>query len=152
MSGGVAFVGAHQHRGQRVAAARPAHLFEDRAVAGDAADRGQRLEMLGPGVRRRQQQEDEVDRATVDRLVVDRLGEPREQTVDLAEAVDLAVRDCDALSKAGLAELISLGNARQHRRRIGAEALRGEIRQLLEQRALVTARDAGLDRVEIEKF
>src|SRR6476661_274081 len=46
-SGGVALVGAHQHRRQRIPAARAAHLLERRRVAGDPADRGQGLEMLG---------------------------------------------------------------------------------------------------------
>ena len=73
-SGGVALVGADQHRGQRIAAARAAHLLERRGVARHPADRRQRLQMLGAGIGRRQQQEDEVDRAAVDRLVVERLG------------------------------------------------------------------------------
>ena len=83
-SGGVPFVGAHQHRGQRIAAARAAHLLERRGVARHPADRRQRLQMLGAGIGRRQEQEDEIDRPPVDRLVIDRFAQPREQAVDAA--------------------------------------------------------------------
>ena len=41
-------------------------------MADQPADRRQGLQMLGAGVGRRQQQEDEVDRSAIDRLVVDR--------------------------------------------------------------------------------
>ena len=78
-SGGVALIRPHQHGGQRVAAARAAHLVEAWPVAREAADRGQRLQMLGPRIGRRKQQEHEVDRPPVDRLIVDRLGEPQER-------------------------------------------------------------------------
>ena len=42
-------------------------------MANDAADRRQRLQMFGARVRRRQQEEDEIDRLAVDRLVINRL-------------------------------------------------------------------------------
>ena len=95
--------------------------------------------MLGAGIGRRQQQEDEVDRAAVDRLVIDRLAQPREQAIDPRQALDLAVRDRDALAEPGRAQLLALVEARQHRRRIDAEPLAGEIGELLQQRALVAA-------------
>ena len=85
--------------------------------------------MLGAGVGRREEQEDEIDRAAVDRLVVDRLGKPREQAVDLRQAVDLAVRNGDALAKARRAELLALGEAGEDRGRLEPEPLRREIRR-----------------------
>ena len=48
-------------------------------------------------------------------------------------------------------ELFALDQARVNRGQISPEALRCEIRELLQQRTLVTGRKAGLDRIEIEE-
>ena len=56
--------------------------------------------MIGAGVGRGQQQEDEVDRAIVDRLVIDRVAQPREQAVDPVQAFDFAVGDRNAIRNA----------------------------------------------------
>ena len=152
-SGGVALIGPEQHRGQRIAAARAAHLLERRAVADDPADRGQRLQMLGAGIGRRQQQEDEVDLAPVDRLVIDRLGEPREQAVDPLEPLDLAVRDRNALAEAGASRAF---RARSGWR--GSPPARRRSRwparfaSCCSKRALAAAGKGGLDRVEIDEI
>ena len=81
-SGGVPFVGADENRGNGIAAPRSPQPFERRGVACDPADRGKGLQMLGARVRRRQEQENEVDGPRVDRLVFDRLGEPDEEAID----------------------------------------------------------------------
>ena len=57
-----------------------------------AADRGERLQMVGAGIGRRQQQEDEVDRHAVDRLEVDR----RRQPGEIAEHALSGPRSCRA--------------------------------------------------------
>ena len=88
----------------------------------------------------------------VDRLIIERLGEPREQAVNLLQALDLAVRDRDALAEPGRTELLALGEAREDRRRVELEPLAGEIGELLQQRLLAAARKARLDRVEIEEI
>ena len=49
-SGGIALFGPDQHRRQRVASACAAKLFDRRRMANQAADRSQRLQMLGSGV------------------------------------------------------------------------------------------------------
>ena len=121
-------------------------------MAGDPADRRERLQMLGAGIGRRQQQEDEIDRPAVDRLVVDRLGEPREQAVDPVQPLDLAVRDRDALAESGRAQLLALGEAGEDRGRVDAEPLRRRDWRAAAAATLVAARKRGLDRVEIEEI
>ena len=85
------------------------------------ADRRQRLEVIRARFRRRQQQEDEVDGTAVDRLIIERFGEPDEQAVDLLQPVDLAMRNGDALAEPGRPELLALRQAREDRRGIESE-------------------------------
>src|SRR5690242_14450376 len=108
--------------------------------------------MFGSGIRRREKQEDEIDRSAVDRLVVDGFAQPREQPVYLRKTFDLRMRNGDPLAKARRAQLLALVEARQHRRRVDAKPLAGEFRQLLHERTLVAAGEGGLDRVAIEKI
>src|SRR6185369_10814472 len=75
----------------------------------------------------------------------------REQAIDLAQALDLAMRDGHALAKAGRAQLLTLGQAGKNRGRIHFQPLGGEVRELLQQRSLVAAWKSGLDCVEIEE-
>jgi hypothetical protein len=77
-------------------------------MAHDPADRGERLEMLGAGIGRGEQQENQIDRDSVDRLIADRVRKADEQTIDLRQAFDFAVRDGDSLAEAGRAELLAL--------------------------------------------
>ena len=121
-------------------------------MADQAADRGQRLQMLGAGVGRRQQQEDEVDRRAVDRLVIDRRRKPRDQRIDPIELVQLAVRDGDAAAKAGRAQPLALGDRIGDLRRIERQARGGDLRQLVQQLALVARGQVDADRFEIEKL
>ena len=102
--------------------------------------------MVGAGVGRRQQQEDEIDRQLVDRLEVDRRRQPGEIAEHAGQALDLAVRDGDAAAEAGRADLLArveaaaivLGRqAGQPRRRRG---------ELLEQGLLVGRDQIGVDR------
>src|SRR5690348_832886 len=108
--------------------------------------------MVGAGIGRRKEQKDEIDGTAVDRLVVERLGKAREQAVDLLYALDLAMRNCDSVPKAGRAELLTLGDARENCGRIEIEPLRRKAGELLQQRLLASARKARLDRVEIEEI
>ena len=87
--GCVALIRAEQHRRQCITAARAAHLFKRRLVARDAADCGQRLQMLGAGVGRRQEEEDEIHRLAIDRLEVDRFGEAVDYKAIDGRPVDL---------------------------------------------------------------
>ena len=108
--------------------------------------------MLGTRIGRGQQQEDKVDRVPVDRLIVDRLAKPRKQSVNLPEAIDLGVRNGYAVAEAGGAELLALIERRIDRRCISADSLGGEVGELLQERALVAARQGRLDRVAIEEI
>jgi hypothetical protein len=51
-SGRVALIGAEQHHRQRIAAARAAHLLEDRRIASHPADRCKGFQMVGAGIGR----------------------------------------------------------------------------------------------------
>ena len=108
--------------------------------------------MLGAGVGRRQEEEDEVHLASVDRLVVDRVRQAREQAINAVQAFDLAMRNGNALAEAGRAEPFALADARQDLASVEAEALRRDLRKLLQQGALVAARQRRLDRIKIEEF
>src|SRR6185503_1093648 len=121
-------------------------------MAGDPADRRQRLQMLGARIGRQKQEEDQVDRAAVDRFVVEGFGKPSEQAVDSLQTFHFAVRNGDSMAESGRAELLPLRNTRQDHRRIDVEPLSRETGELRQQRLLASARKRGLDRVEIEEI
>src|SRR6266852_8967158 len=64
--------------------------------------------MIGAGGFRRQQQEHEIDGLAVERLEIDGSLEPCKQTEQLVELWQLAVRNGDAVTDAGRAELLAL--------------------------------------------
>ena len=64
--------------------------------------------MIGAGGFRREQQKHQIDGLAVERLEIDRPLEPREQSEQLAELGQLAVRNGDAVADAGRAELLAL--------------------------------------------
>ena len=97
-SGGVAGARARQQGVERVGLVGPAQLLADRAVAQQARDAGQRLQMIGAGRLGCQQQEDQIDRLLVDRIEIDRRLEPGEQAVETLQFCQLAVRDGDAVA------------------------------------------------------
>ena len=92
------------------------------AVAGHAADRGQRLQMSAPasgGDRSRKTRSTGARRSPYNR--------PARQGARTgsrcAQALDLAVGDGDALAKTGRAQLFALGEAGEDRRRVRARAV-----------------------------
>src|SRR4051794_24829084 len=91
----------------RVARAGAAKLGGEAAVAKRAARAGQRLEMVGARIGRRQDEEDEVDRKSVDRLEVDRRRQPREEADDPVEPLELGVGNRSAGAEAGRAGLLA---------------------------------------------
>src|SRR4029078_7778181 len=99
----------------------------------------------------RQQKKDEIDRAPVNRFVGHGLRQPGEQAIDAPQPVDLAVWNRHALAEAGRAQLLALAQAAEDRRRVLADSLSRQVRELLKERALAAARKGRLDRVEIEK-
>ena len=60
--------------------------------------------MFGASIGWRKQAEDKINRQIVDSLQIDRLGKPRKHCNNVSESVNLAVRDCNALAKAGRTE------------------------------------------------
>ena len=96
--------------------------------------------MLGAGVGRRQQQEHQVDLAAVDRLVIDRGREPRDQRIDAVEPGELAVRDRHPAAEAGRAEPFALADRIGDLRRVERQPRARDLRQLAEQLALVVDR------------
>src|SRR5690606_30754218 len=87
---------------------RGAQLVGDARLAEQAGDAGERLEMVGAGALRREQQEDEIDRLVVEGLEIERLRQTREQAENARQAGQLAMRDGDAVADAGRAELLPL--------------------------------------------
>ena len=108
--------------------------------------------MLGAGVRRRQEKKDKVDWPAVDRLIVDRLPEAREQAVDPRQPLDLCVGDRNALAEAGRAKLLALIQSREHGAGVEPQPLRDKVGQLLEQRSFVAAGKRRLDRIAVEEI
>src|SRR5690606_41497886 len=93
-SGGVA---GRRLREQRVDGVWPvgaAELVADGAVAEQAGDAGEGLEVVGAGALGGEQEEDEVDRLLVDGVEVDRLPEAGEQAVEAGEARQPALPEC----------------------------------------------------------
>jgi hypothetical protein len=121
-------------------------------MANDPADGGQRLQMLGSGVGRRQQQERQVDRLPVDRLIVDWIRQPDDQGIDALQPLDLAMWDRDAIAEARRAEPLALGNGFDDRRRVDAKPCRRKHAEHLQELALVAGRQADADGVEVEKI
>ena len=87
---------------------RIAELARDLGIAKQARDTGQRLEMVGAGTLRGEQQENQIDRLAVERLEIDRALQPREQAEHVGELGELAVRDGDAVADSGGTELFTL--------------------------------------------
>ena len=72
--------GRHRQDGvERVGIVRIAKLARDLGIAEQARDARQRLEMIGAGAFRREQQKNQIDRLAVERLEIDRTLQPREQ-------------------------------------------------------------------------
>ncbi len=75
-----------QHCVDRLGIARLAQLARGVGVTQHTRDPGQRLEVIGAGAFRRQQQEDETDRLAVERFEIDRPLQPRKQSEQLVRA------------------------------------------------------------------
>ena len=84
-------------------------------IAQQARHARQRLEVIGAGGFRRQQQKNQIDRLAVERLEIDRPLQPREQPEQAAELRQLAVRNGDAVADRGGAELLALQQDFQNR-------------------------------------
>ncbi len=87
---------------------RSTKLARDVRIAKQTRDARQRLEMIGAGAFRREQQKHQIDRLAVERFEIHRPLQPREQAEHVAELRQLAVRSGDAVADAGGAELLPL--------------------------------------------
>src|SRR5205809_6812221 len=65
--------------------------------------------MLGPGVKRRQQNKDQIDRLVVDRLKQDRAVEPRKDAAEPGQIGQFAMRNGNASADSGAAEPLAFG-------------------------------------------
>ena len=104
-----------QHGIERVGIARFAQLARDLRIAQQARDARQRLEVIGAGGFRRQQQKNQIHRLAVERLEIDRPLQPREQSEQAAEFRQLAMRDRHAIAHRGGTELLALQQNFQNR-------------------------------------
>src|SRR5437764_4187016 len=91
-----------------------AHGFAERAVAEHLRELGEDLQVLLRGLLRHEQHEHQSDRRAVGRVEGDGLGEADEGAQRLFEAFDPAMRDRDALPKAGRAEALARKQAVEH--------------------------------------
>jgi hypothetical protein len=144
-----ALIRPNQHCGECVAASRAPKLVEDMVVPRHSADCGESLEMLAPGIERRQQQENEIHRPLVDRLILHRLRESHEQAIDPSKAIHLAVGDRHAMAESGRTQLLALCHAGQYVGRVDLQPLAGKRRHLLQQRPFIAGGETRTDRVEI---
>src|SRR6476659_10761525 len=78
------------------------------ALAQQPRDAGERLQMIGAGAFRGEQQKHDINRSAVDGVEIDRLGKPRADAGDALQPSELAVRDGNALAKPGRAEPLAL--------------------------------------------
>ena len=93
-----------QHRIDRLGIAGGAQFLGDVLVAEQPRDPRQRLQMVGPGALRRQQQEYQIDRLAIHRLEIDRAFETGKQSEQFFQLGKLAVRDGDTVADGGGAE------------------------------------------------
>src|SRR6266699_4310094 len=124
----------------------------DLGIAQEARDARQRLEMVGAGGFRREQQKYEIDRLTVERLELHGPFETRKQSEQLIELRQLAVRNGDAVTDAGRTELLALLQNLQDRSLALAAELGGLGGQLLQNLLLAVdlqRRNDGIRRDEI---
>ena len=103
--------------------------------------------MLGAGIGRGEEEEDEIDRQSVDRLEIDRLREPREIAEHAAQPLDLPVRNRGAGAEAGRADLLARIEAGDDVPRREAGQPRRGGGELLDQRLLVGGDQIVVDRL-----
>ena len=82
--------------------------MDDLGIAQQSRDARERLEMVGARALRRKQEENQIDRLVVERFEIDRPVEAREQTEQLVELGQLAMRNGNAIADAGRAQLLTL--------------------------------------------
>jgi hypothetical protein len=87
---------------------REAEPLRRGGITKHAGDAGQSLKMVGAGAFWRKQQKDQVDGLVVQRIEVHRPGQSRENTGELVQRLQLAVRDRDAVTDAGRAQPLAL--------------------------------------------
>src|SRR5260370_12835791 len=88
-----------------------AQLLDQAGVAQQSRHARQGFQMVRTGAFGRRQQEHDVDRAIVDGVEIDRLGESREQSDRLGERRQARVRDGDAAADARRAQTLALEQA-----------------------------------------
>lgn len=73
-----------------------------------AGDAGHGVQLYALGVRREQQEEDEVDRSLVDRVEADGSAKPREESERLSDRLHTCVRQCNAVAHSRRPEMLTL--------------------------------------------
>src|SRR5579863_1121124 len=121
-----------QKREKRRRVARLAQLRREARIAQSARDGGERLEMIGAGVLRRDQQKQQVDGQAVQRLEIDRPLESGENAENPAALRHFAVRDGYAVADASRAEPLALQKRVKNLPRGKSGDLSGSFAQLLQ--------------------
>src|SRR5918995_2642818 len=108
-------------------------------IAQQAGDAGERLEAVGVGRVRSEQQENQVARLIIEGLEVDRLIEPGEQADQALELGHPGVRDGNAVTDPGGAETLALHQRLEQALRVEFDRGRGVRCQLLQHLTLAVA-------------
>src|SRR5262249_26296826 len=141
-----------QHGIERFGVAGIAQFAGDIGIAQETRDARQRLEMVGAGGFRREQQKNEIYRLTVERLELHGPFESRKQSEQLVELRQLAVRNGEAGTDASRTELLALLKNLENRALALAAELGGLGGQLLQNLLLAVdlqRRNDGIGRDEI---
>jgi len=99
--------GLRQQHVQAVGGLGAAQLFAHGLVAQQARDTRQRLQVIGAGRFRGQQQEDQIHRMFVDSIEIDGLFQAREHAIEAFEVRQLAVRNGNAVADTRGAETLA---------------------------------------------
>ena len=117
--------GEHGIVGLRLTQGRP-----DTFLPKDAGRTGQRTQMLGTGVGRRKQHEDQVGRALIDGLEVGWFQQPGKPAYRPRQRLDPRMRNRDALANAGRTKTLTLLHGLVNLTRIKAQRPGHEARKL----------------------
>ena len=131
---------------------RLTQLFAQVGLAQGARDLGQRPQVFGRVVRRRQQGEDQVDRLLIQRAEVDRRFQPHKHAVHPVKSRQGGMRHRHAVPDAGGPEPFALHQTRQHLRRLEAKRPGRQFSDHRQGLSLGAGVHPGADRAGIQQF
>jgi hypothetical protein len=129
-----------------------AKLLAQIALSQDARDAGQSAQVLGAGVRRREEGEDQVHRTVVDGVELDRLFETHEDSPDAPQALESRMRDGDPVADAGRPGGLALDETFEHVGRLQPVKTRRHLGDDRERLTLAGCGHPWRDRATVQKI